>query len=70
MALRSKRGTGMGPAFPEIAAGAAQLPDAIALDGELVVWEEGRLAFERLQNRLQRRGAEAAGAADERRPTS
>ncbi|MGI5371901.1 hypothetical protein [Streptomyces iakyrus] len=65
MALRSKRGTGMGPAFPEIAAGAAQLPDAIALDGELVVWEEGRLAFERLQNRPQRRGAGAARAADE-----
>ncbi|KPI01855.1 lig, putative ATP-dependint DNA ligase [Actinobacteria bacterium OK006] len=35
--LRSRRGTQMGPAFPEIAAGAAQLPDATALDGELVV---------------------------------
>ncbi|MBB4717737.1 ATP-dependent DNA ligase [Streptomyces luteogriseus] len=48
VALRSRRGTEMGPAFPEIVAGAAQLPDATALDGELVVWEEGRLAFERL----------------------
>ncbi|MGW6645375.1 ATP-dependent DNA ligase [Streptomyces iakyrus] len=28
-------------------------------------WEHGRLAFERLQNRLQRRGAGAARAADE-----
>ncbi|WP_455755075.1 ATP-dependent DNA ligase [Streptomyces massasporeus] len=65
VALRSRRGTEMGPAFPEIVAGAAQLPDATALDGELVVWEEGRLAFERLQNRLQRRGAGAARAADE-----
>ncbi|MER5577055.1 ATP-dependent DNA ligase [Streptomyces massasporeus] len=46
-------------------AGAAQLPNATALDGELVVWEEGRLAFERLQNRLQRRGAGATRAADE-----
>ncbi|MEU3490627.1 ATP-dependent DNA ligase [Streptomyces massasporeus] len=63
--LRSRRGTEMGPAFPEIVAGAAQLPDATALDGELVVWEEGRLAFERLQNRLQRRGAGATRAADE-----
>ncbi|MFE9115699.1 ATP-dependent DNA ligase [Streptomyces collinus] len=65
VALRSRRGTEMGPAFPEIVAGAAQLPDATALDGELVVWEEGRLAFERLLNRLQRRGAGAAQAADE-----
>ncbi|OAH15945.1 ATP-dependent DNA ligase [Streptomyces jeddahensis] len=47
--LRSRRGTDMAPAFPEIAAGTAQLPDLTALDGELVVWELGRLAFERLQ---------------------
>ncbi|MGW3152311.1 ATP-dependent DNA ligase [Streptomyces sp. NPDC001177] len=53
--LRSRRGTEMAASFPEIVAGAAQLPDANALDGELVVWEAGRLAFERLQNRLQRR---------------
>jgi ATP-dependent DNA ligase len=64
-ALRSRCDTEMGPAFPEIVTGAAQLPDATALDGELVVWEEGRLAFERLQYRLQRRGAGAARAADE-----
>jgi ATP-dependent DNA ligase len=52
--------------FPEIVAGAAQLPDATALDGELVVWDAaGRLAFEQLQNRLQRRGAGAARAAGE-----
>jgi hypothetical protein len=54
------------PAFPEIRAGAAQLPDATAMDGELVVWDAAsRLAFEQLQNRLQRRGAGAARAADE-----
>ncbi|MFF4214580.1 hypothetical protein ACFYZE_35680 [Streptomyces sp. NPDC001796] len=64
--LRSRRGTEMLPAFPEIGAGAAQLPDATALDGELVVWDTaGRLAFEQLQNRLQRRGARAARAAAE-----
>ncbi|MET9040082.1 ATP-dependent DNA ligase [Streptomyces mirabilis] len=63
--LRSKRGTDMAPAFPEVVAGAAQLPDATALDGELVVWDAaGRLAFERLQNRLARRGAGAARAAE------
>ncbi|MFD9195456.1 ATP-dependent DNA ligase [Streptomyces phaeochromogenes] len=64
--LRSRRGTEMGPSFPEVVAGAAQLPDATALDGELIVWDAaGRLAFERLQNRLARRGAEAARAAEE-----
>ncbi|MER6162728.1 ATP-dependent DNA ligase [Streptomyces sp. NPDC001868] len=64
--LRSRRGTEMGPSFPELVAGAVQLPDATALDGELVVWDAaGRLAFERLQNRLARRGASAAWAAEE-----
>ncbi|MDH6590074.1 ATP-dependent DNA ligase [Streptomyces sp. SAI-133] len=59
--LRSRRGTQMAAAFPEIVSGAGQLPDATAL--ELVVWENGRLAFERLQDRLHRRGAGAARAA-------
>lgn len=55
-----------GRRFPEVAAGAVQLPDATALDGELIVWNAaGRLAFERLQNRLARRGAGAARAAEE-----
>jgi hypothetical protein len=63
--LRSRRGTEMAPAFPEIVAGAVQVPDATAMDGELVVWDAGRLAFERLQNRLQHRGAGAARAAVE-----
>ena len=64
--LRSRHGTEMGPSFPEVMAGAVQLPDATALDGELVVWDAaGRLAFERLQNRLARRGAGAARAAEE-----
>ncbi|MDL5198918.1 hypothetical protein [Streptomyces sp. ALI-76-A] len=35
--LRSRRGTAMGPSFPEVVAGAVQLPDATVLDGELVV---------------------------------
>ncbi|MFD3505144.1 hypothetical protein ACFWWT_45145 [Streptomyces sp. NPDC058676] len=47
-------------------AGATQLPDATALDGELVVWDAaGRLAFERLQDRLQRRGGGATPEAGE-----
>ncbi|MFD9360019.1 hypothetical protein [Streptomyces sp. NPDC060031] len=62
--LRSRRGTEMAAAFPEIVAGAAQLPDATALDSELIVRDAaGRLAFERLQDRLARRGTSAARAA-------
>jgi hypothetical protein len=34
--LCSRRGTDMVP-FPEVAAGAAQLPDATAMDGKLIV---------------------------------
>jgi ATP-dependent DNA ligase len=63
--LRSRRGTELGRAFPEVVAGAAQVRDATALDGELGVREEGRLAFERLQDRLARPGAGAARAAAE-----
>ncbi|MGW0188161.1 ATP-dependent DNA ligase [Streptomyces sp. NPDC003362] len=65
LVLSSRRGTDLAPSFPEVGAGAAQLLDATALDGELVVWESGRLAFERLQGRLQRRGAGAARLAEQ-----
>ncbi|MEV7797397.1 ATP-dependent DNA ligase [Streptomyces sp. NPDC087512] len=63
--LRSRQGTDMTAAFPEIRdAALAQLPGDTGLDGELVVWEAGRLAFERLQQRLaRRRGAGALTAA-------
>ncbi|MCT9141795.1 ATP-dependent DNA ligase [Streptomyces violarus] len=64
LVLRSRQGTDLASSFPEVRSGAAQLPDATALDGELVVWEGGRLAFERLQGRLQRRGAGAARIAE------
>ncbi|MFI5688377.1 ATP-dependent DNA ligase [Streptomyces sp. NPDC051636] len=50
-------------AFPEIVAAAADLPDDTALDGELVVWENDQLAFERLQQRRHRRAGAAAQAA-------
>ncbi|MEW2615012.1 hypothetical protein AB0937_33490 [Streptomyces sp. NPDC047880] len=60
LVLRSRRGTDLSSAFPEIRSAVSQLPDATALDGELVVWEHDRLAFERLQGRLQRRGASLA----------
>ncbi len=58
--IRSRQGTDMTRAFPEVAEAAAQLPDAVGsilLDGELVVWESGRLAFPRLGKRLNARPA-------------
>lgn len=63
--LRSRQGTNMTASFPEIFdASLTQLPDDTGLDGELVVWEGERLAFERLQQRLaRRRGAGALAAA-------
>ncbi|MFF7098470.1 ATP-dependent DNA ligase, partial [Streptomyces rubradiris] len=61
--LRSRQGTDMTAAFPEIRAAAlTQLPANTGLDGELVVWEQGRLGCERLQQRLARRGPGAAEA--------
>ncbi|MEU8470549.1 hypothetical protein AB0F30_22035 [Streptomyces sp. NPDC029006] len=57
--------TRSGAAFPELHSGAVQLPDATALDGEAIVWESGRLASERLQGRLQRRGAGAVRLAEQ-----
>ncbi|WP_241678947.1 ATP-dependent DNA ligase [Streptomyces lasalocidi] len=54
----------MTASFPEIRAAAlAQLPADTGLDGELVVWEHGRLAFERLRQRLAQRGRGAAEGA-------
>ncbi|WP_234342606.1 hypothetical protein [Streptomyces sp. NRRL B-3648] len=62
--LRCRQGTDMTASFPENRAVAlSQLPTDIGLDGELVVWERDRLAFERLQQRLARRGSGAAEAA-------
>jgi ATP-dependent DNA ligase len=65
LVLRSRRATDLVASFPEIEAGSRQLPDSTALDGELIVWESERLAFERLQGRLQRRGPGAARLADQ-----
>jgi ATP-dependent DNA ligase len=58
---RSRKAADLAPSFPEIRFGAAQLQDATALDGELVVWEGERLAFERRQERLQRPGWLSSG---------
>jgi ATP-dependent DNA ligase len=48
---------------------AAQLAVGVVLDGELVVWQDGHLAFEVLQERMGR-GARSAAAAARARPAS
>ncbi|MEJ8653687.1 ATP-dependent DNA ligase [Streptomyces sp. MS1.AVA.3] len=60
--LRSRRGTALTAAFGDIASAAERdLPGSgVLLDGELVVWHEGRLAFDRLQRRLNRTAAAVA----------
>ncbi|MFJ4691908.1 hypothetical protein [Streptomyces sp. NPDC088766] len=64
--LPSRRGTDVMDAFPEIRAAAlAQLSADTGIDGELVVRERDRPAFERLRQRLARRGAAAVRAARE-----
>ncbi|MCU7826798.1 hypothetical protein [Kitasatospora sp. DSM 101779] len=64
--LCSRRGADLAAAFPEIRQAAlAELPTGARLDGELVVWENDRLAFERLQARAAARGARAEAASRE-----
>src|SRR5690349_5691836 len=45
--------------FPEIVAAVAALGEDVVLDGELVVWQQGRLDFAALQQRLQPSAAQA-----------
>ncbi|MFI0742929.1 hypothetical protein ACH4PU_33350 [Streptomyces sp. NPDC021100] len=48
----SRRGASLGRAFPELVAAVRRdFPRGTLVDGEVVVWEEGRLSFERLQQR-------------------
>lgn len=52
--LLSRRGTDLSPAFPEIITAATALPRApgeLVLDGELVIWDQGRLDFHLLLER-------------------
>jgi ATP-dependent DNA ligase len=64
--LRSRRGTDLTRAFPDIVAAATRdLPADVLLDGELVVWDGTRLAFEQLGRRLGRSPAGAARLATE-----
>ncbi|MCX5357504.1 hypothetical protein OG864_01870 [Streptomyces sp. NBC_00124] len=62
VAVRSRHGSDLARAFPEIEEAVRRLPDDTAVDGELIVWAAGRLAFEHLQQRMHHRGAAAARA--------
>jgi ATP-dependent DNA ligase len=58
--LWSRRGTDLTSAFPDLAAVAeVHLRSGTVLDGEAVVWVDGRLSFDHLQQRLARRAARA-----------
>ncbi|MEU5323996.1 ATP-dependent DNA ligase [Streptomyces sp. NPDC021056] len=65
VAVQSRNGSDLARAFPEVGEAVRRLPDDTAVDCELIVWEAGRLAFERLQQRMHHRGAAAAHAATE-----
>ncbi|MFF4276905.1 hypothetical protein [Streptomyces sp. NPDC001536] len=65
IALRSRNGSDLSRAFPEIEEAVRRLPDDTTVDCEPIVREAGRLAFERLQQHMHRRGASAARAAVE-----
>jgi bifunctional non-homologous end joining protein LigD len=61
--LTSRAGNDVSAGYPELVAQAAGVGDAL-LDGEIVVFVEGRPSFERLQTRMHLRGqAEVARAA-------
>ncbi len=61
--LWSRRGSDLTSAFPDLAAAAAfHLRPGTVLDGEAVVWAEGRLSFEHLQRRLVGLGSSRAAA--------
>ncbi|MFF9212907.1 MULTISPECIES: ATP-dependent DNA ligase [unclassified Streptomyces] len=49
--LQSRRGSLIQARFPELVAAAANLPDDLVLDGELIVWTGEGMSFEALQRR-------------------
>lgn len=67
--VQSRGGHDITVSFPDIAAAvAAQVPPGVVLDGELVIWGEGRLDFSALQTRLASKKKAHGLAAD--RPAS
>lgn len=67
--LWSRRGTDLTRAFPDVAGAVAeQLPPGVLVDGEVVVWADGRLDFSALQRRVASLRTAARQAAE--RPAS
>ncbi|MCM2431072.1 ATP-dependent DNA ligase [Streptomyces sp. RKAG337] len=62
--LQSRRGAPLQRRFPDLVRAAEALPDALVLDGELVVWEQGRVSFEALHQRATAARGAVAGLAD------
>jgi ATP-dependent DNA ligase len=61
--LWSRRGADLTSAFPDLAAAAEfHLQPGTVLDGEAVVWANGRLSFDHLQERMARRAWRGAPA--------
>lgn len=67
--IQSRGGHDITTSFPDVATAVAeQVPPGVVLDGELVIWNEGRLDFAALQTRLASKKKAAALAVD--RPAS
>ncbi|MDH2388581.1 ATP-dependent DNA ligase [Streptomyces sp. HNM0663] len=62
--LQSRRGSLIQRHFPDLVTAAHQLPHGLVLDGEVVVWSQGRLSFEALQRRASSGGRTVAQLAD------
>ncbi len=63
--LQSRNGRDLTAAFPEITQAAAALGEDVVIDGEAVIFAEGRLGFPALQQRMNRRPASVARLARE-----
>jgi ATP-dependent DNA ligase len=61
--LQARSGRIVTAAFPDLAAAARELPDGTVLDGEVVVWREGRIDFAAVQGRAAATPGRAPGLA-------
>ncbi|MGW3327580.1 hypothetical protein [Streptomyces virginiae] len=63
--MQTRHGSLVQDRFPDLVAGALQLPEGLVLDGELVVWDAAasQLSFEALQRRAAARGRTATALA-------
>ncbi|MFB9558363.1 ATP-dependent DNA ligase [Streptomyces roseoviridis] len=61
--VQSRRGGLPRSRFSDLVDAAADLPDGVVMDGELVVWVEGQMSLEALQRRAVSGGRSAAGLA-------